>query len=222
MQYTQPRPYNLGALDEFTGSVKQAVFTAPVLAYSGVDLGAEAIQKALTDSVWTVSVIPQLGEASTSAWSNFKSGVTGNTQYRYPNAKLQVTMKRRDGIGFDPDVAQTLLANAASSYGTKLAAFTEWLITVQEAASNTVRDLTPTEVMDTAGSYWMKKKDEIGRIGLGPAFGLPGWFFPVVSITGGGLALYLASGRAIQLKKTFGTLSGFVMPKKKRRKSRRK
>lgn len=177
---------SLGALGEFQGSVKQAVYTAPVLSYSGPDLGAEAIQNRLNADIWQATVIPQLGNPSSSWW--------GSTTF--PDAKLKVTLKHKDGIAFDPDVGQKVVADASSAYATKLKAFSEWAVQITEDATSTVRDLAPTEVAGTAGKYWVKKIDDVKRIGLGPAFGLPGWFFPAVSVVGGSLL-------AIKLKKEF-------------------
>jgi hypothetical protein len=190
-------------LGDFTGSVKKAVYTAPVLSFSGPDLGAEAIQNALNRDNWNASVIPRLGERAATGWGTFWGGVTGNTTYSYPNAKLQVTLSRKDGIGFDPAVGQKVIADAAAQYLTLLKSFTEWAIAAADTAAADAGALNPVNIGKNAGDYWKTKFSEIGRIGLGPAFGLPGWFVPTITVGVVGIGGLLLASKAADVKKTF-------------------
>jgi hypothetical protein len=170
-----------GDEDTFQGSVVEAKFSIPALSFSGDDMGAGAIQSALNADVWYATVTPQLGVADEGTFTNIWAGITGSISTRYPDAHLLVDLKRKDGIGFDPVVGGQVVTAAAQNYGTLLAAFEQWVVNVVNTGESDVQSLDPLAVAQTDANYWSNKLSDIGRIGLGPAFGLPGWFFPAIA-----------------------------------------
>ena len=163
------------------GGVLALELVIPVLSASGWDFGAEAVQNRLWAGGWKGTTVVPMQAAK----------------------KIKVTLKRSLGEGklqpFDEEEGRRAVAAAAAALGTKLAALKEWVTSSVRVAAEVVKDVSPAEVVRTSGKYWQEKADEIREKGFGPAFGLPGWFFPALvflGVVGGGLFVAVQVGAA--------------------------
>lgn len=157
-------------------AITQLDTSIPVVAASGWDYGAEAVQDALKSRGYYAVVVPQVSAH-----------------------RLKVTLKKSGGGTFDDEKAKNDIVNAAGAFGTHLAAFKEWVVQTAAAGKEVAGDLSPSGVGETAADYWKDKKEQADKEGWFKALGIPGW---VPWAVGGIAGLYVLNS-LVSAKKAF-------------------